>query len=137
MVEPTVAIEVFELDQVPPVDELVSVVVSVKHSANVPPMPAGLLFTVTIVVAALPHPVEYVMIVVPCAAPETTPELLPTVATDVLLLTHVPAVEELASVVVLPLHIVVVPVIEPGVAYTVITFVEVPQMFVNDIVTVP
>jgi hypothetical protein len=54
-----------------------------------------------------------------------------------LLLTHVPPVEELANVVVLPLHKVVVPVMEPGVAYTVITFVEVPQIFVKDIVTVP
>jgi len=77
------------------------------------------------------------MIEVPCADADTTPVLLPTVATLVLLLTHVPPVEELANVAVLPLHKVVVPVIEPGVAYTVITFVEVPQIFVNDIVTVP
>ena len=58
MIEPTVAIEVFELSHVPPVDALVSVVVPVKQSANVPPIPAGVLFTVTVVVATLPHPVE-------------------------------------------------------------------------------
>jgi len=56
--DPTVAIDVLELLHVPPVDALVKVVLPVKQSDNVPPIDAGLLFTVTTDVAKLPHPVE-------------------------------------------------------------------------------
>jgi len=55
-------------------------------------------------------------VVVPCDVPVATPEADPIVATDVLLLVHVPPADELERVVVEPLHTDSVPLIEPGVA---------------------
>ena len=56
--EPTVAIEVLPLLQVPPVALSVSVVVVPIHRVAVPPIALGVRFTVTILVAALPQPFE-------------------------------------------------------------------------------
>ena len=62
------------------------------------------------------------MVDVPDVAPETIPELVPIVATLVLLLTHVPP-PVLESVVIEPSQIVAVPVIADGNGFTVTTVV--------------
>ena len=59
------------------------------------------------------------MLAVPVPAPVTTPLALPMVATDVLPLLHVPATGVLLSVVVTPTHVVAVPDIGVGSAFTV------------------
>ncbi len=89
----TVATLVVLLDQVPPVVELVSVVVAPWHTMAVPDIPAGDALTVTFFVTdpMQPAPVVtvYVIVAVPAPVPVTTPDV-PTVATGVLLLLHVP-----------------------------------------------
>jgi hypothetical protein len=78
-----------------------------------------------------------VIVAVPALTPVTKPEPLFTVATDVLLLLHVPPGVPVASdnCVVLPLQTVVVPVIVPatGVEFTVTTAVAVlvPQLLLT------
>ena len=59
------------------------------------------------------------MVVVPADTPETTPVLRPTVALDVEELRHVPPTEVLVSVVVAPMHTVLLPPIAAGKAPTV------------------
>jgi hypothetical protein len=59
------------------------------------------------------------MVAVPPATPVTRPEEELTVATDVLLLDHVPPAIDALRLVVLPAHRVDAPVIVPGVATTV------------------
>ena len=61
------------------------------------------------------------IIEVPIATPETTPEADPTVATPVLLLLHVPPVTASVSVVVEPVQSVTVPRMAVGVGFTVTT----------------
>ena len=74
------------------------------------------------------------MLAVPAVMPLTTP-LVPTVATEVLLLLHVPPAVALLSVVVLPAVSVAVPVMVPadGNGLTVITLAAaaVPQLLVT------
>jgi hypothetical protein len=62
----------------------------------------------------------YVIVAVPALTPVTTPDAVPTIATPVLLLLHVPPVEASARVVVLPTHVVSVPV-TGSIAFTVTT----------------
>ena len=52
----------------------------------------------------------YVILAVPAETPVTMPELLPIVATEVLLLLHVPPVVALLSVMVNPKHVGTLPV---------------------------
>ena len=58
------------------------------------------------------------MVDVPAATPLTTPVVLPTLAIVVVLLLQVPPRVVMAKVVVEPEHTVAVPVILPGVVYT-------------------
>lgn len=77
------------------------------------------------------------MVVVPAATPDTTPELF-IVATEVLLLLHVPPVVASLSEVVDPTQTLVVPSIAPGSGFTVTTVVlkhVVPKMY--EITAVP
>lgn len=55
----------------------------------------------------------------PAEIPETIPEVDPIVAIDVLLLVHVPPVDASDSVVILPTHTAIVPVIAAGNGLTV------------------
>lgn len=114
----TVATAALLLLQVPP--DIVSVNVSdVPWQMVVTPVikpGEGILFTVTVtVVNAVPQvPVtEYVIVVVPVSMPVTTPaEVI--VATEVLLLLQLPPDTVAPSVVVVPTHAVVTPVMLPA-----------------------
>ena len=69
------------------------------------------------------------MAAVPAAMAETTPVDEPTVATDVLLLLHVPPLPDAVSVDVSPGYNVVLPLMSPAVELTVTTaVVEQPQL---------
>jgi hypothetical protein len=60
------------------------------------------------------------MVAVPTATPVTIPEVEPTVAIDEVLLVQLPDPPEFASVVITPVHTVIVPVlVAPGDAFTV------------------
>jgi hypothetical protein len=120
---PTVATAVLLLVHVPPVGVDASVDVLPKQIPVVPVMAVGIAFTVT--TAVLKQPVVanvWVMVAVPAPTPlavvvAAVPE---TVTTPVLLLVHAPVPVEV-SVVLLPSHIVVVPVMFAGTASTVAT----------------
>jgi len=60
------------------------------------------------------------MFTLPAATPDTIPEDVPTVAHKVLLLVHVPPPRELNNVIELPAHTLEGPVMDGGVAFTVI-----------------
>ena len=79
------------------------------------------------------------IVVVPGDIPDTTPKAGSIVATVELLLLHVPPAVVLFSVVVFPVHMVVVPVMAPGNGVTVIVKVEIqaPAVVVNRITSVP
>jgi hypothetical protein len=80
----------------------------------------------------------YVMTVLPAAIPDNTPVDAPMVATEVLLLLHVPPGAPLVNELVLPRQADDEPVIEAGVWLTVTTVLAgVPQPFEYDIVAVP
>jgi hypothetical protein len=108
--DPTVATPVLPLVHVPPGVMSPSVVVVVAQRPVVPNGAVGGAFTVTTVVAIFPLPMAYVIVVVPADTPYTIPEVLPTVATDVVLLLQLPQVPASVSVVVAPAHALVVPV---------------------------
>ena len=103
-----------------------------------PVIEAGVGVTETEVVAAVPHPVLYVIVAVPPLTPLTIPDDVPTVATAVLLLLHVPPIALLLNVVVDDWHTVIVPVIDPasGVTLTGLVAAE-PQPVLYVIVAVP
>jgi hypothetical protein len=61
------------------------------------------------------------MVVVPPNTPVTIPVPVPTVATVVVLLVHLPPVVPSLRVLVCPAHMLVIPVIGNGLAFTVIT----------------
>ena len=61
---------------------------------------------------------------VPIATPVTIPDVTPTVAIGGVLLVQMPGVGVLASVVVVPIHTLVLPVIGVGYGFTVTTRVE-------------
>jgi hypothetical protein len=78
--------------QVPSVEASLKLVEPPGHIPAVPFIAAGAAFTVSILVIVQPVDVAvYVIVVVPCDAPVTTPDANPTVATPILLLAHVPA----------------------------------------------
>lgn len=112
------AIFVLALLHVPPEVRSVSVVFDPEQTGVTPNIGAGNGLTVTTVLVAHPVVAEVkVMVVVPPGLEElpplTTPVAEPTVATEELLLVHVPP-DELLSVVVNPAQIVVLPVIGDG-----------------------
>ena len=61
--------------------------------------------------------------VVPCDAPVSTYPALFIVATELLLLLHVPPVDASLNVVPAPVHVVAIPVIAPGIWFTVTVIV--------------
>ena len=99
VVEPVETIDADpELLQAPPGVKSLTDIVEPVHTADAPPIPEGLAFTVTNIVDAIPATV-YDMVAVPGAIPVTTPEVA-IVATNVLLLLHVPpAVTSVSAVV--------------------------------------
>ena len=116
------------LVHVPYADAFVHVVVAPVHKLVAPVIEEGINDSVTVATATQGAPIAYDIVVVPAETAVTTPVVEFTVATPVLLLTHVPPATELLSVVVPPLHIPSVPVIGDGPAFTVSTLVAgVPQ----------
>jgi hypothetical protein len=120
---PTVASAVFPLVHDPPTDTSLKVVVSPAHTLLLPVIPGGSGFTVIGVVTSQPTPSEYVIVAVPTFTPLTTPVPEPTLAITTLLLLQVPPVSASLSVVVLPIHTCIVPVIADGSEVTVIVFI--------------
>jgi hypothetical protein len=104
--------------QLPGVVLLPSVVVRPAQTDSEPVIGPGNGLTVTTAVRLQPPVNEYDIVVVPAAMPPTTPVEL-TVATDGLLLAHVPPVEIVAKVVNVPEQSPKVPVIASGTAFTV------------------
>ena len=100
-------------------------VVSVRvmlDETHIPPKPmiaVGCVFTVTVAVA-VPQVLVFVMVAVPAVMPVTIPVEGFMVAMVVSLLVHVPPLTDSASVVTLPAHTDVVPVIAAGPLLTVI-----------------
>jgi len=115
VVDPTVAIEVAELDQVPPEVVLIHCSDDPIQIGVFPDMVwATGAVIVTVFVAVLTHPpmvTEYVIVAVPADTPVTVPFDEPTVAIDVAELVHVPPVVVLVQVWEEPIQIGVVPVI--------------------------
>lgn len=134
--EPTVATEVLLLLQVPPPASL-SEVDEPIHTLFTPEMAAGNGLTVTTFRVVHPVPSVYVMVEVPKATPVTRPEPETTVATEDVLLVHVPPPASLREVV-KPAQTAGVPEIPDGNGLTVSTVVikqPVPKVYV--IVDVP
>jgi hypothetical protein len=100
-----------EMLQVPPVGVLLNVVTELTHTAAVPAITEGTGCTVTVAVTQHPVPYAYVIIAVPAKTPVAIPVAEPIVATDVLLLLHVPPAVLLLKEVARPVQTVVVPVI--------------------------
>jgi hypothetical protein len=97
------------------------------HTVGVPVIADGKGLTVTVV--AILHPLDAavnVMVAVLAVTPVTVPVIKFTVATDVLLLVHVPNPAASLNVVFEPLHTVIVPKILGGAAFTVTTVVADP-----------
>jgi hypothetical protein len=114
--DPTVAIAVLLLLHTPPAGVLVSVSEVPWQKSNVPPIAVGTAFTVIVCVAvAVPHTVvtAYDIVAVPAAMPLTTPEV-PVVATATSDDDHTPPVVPSVSVMSLPVHTAVGPVIVPA-----------------------
>lgn len=107
----------------PPVGDDDNVVVDPVHTESVPEIADGAVFTVTAFVAKQPVLNVYVIVAVPAAIPDTTPEVELTLAVPEALLVHVPPVGDEDNVVVDPTHTVAVPDIVPGSAFTVTTLV--------------
>ena len=117
--EPTEAIAVLELVQLPPDGEELSVVVVPVQTDIVPVLVEGVVLTVACLVEKQPPVSVYVMFDVPDAMPVTMPEPEPTVATPVLALVQVPPEGDELNVVLAPVHTDTVPVIAAGVVLTV------------------
>lgn len=115
----TVAVPASLLLHVPPGVTLVTVPVAPTHTAVVPPIVPGLAYTVTVLVTLQPDGNVYEICEVPAVTPVTIPSPEPTVATGRLLLVHVPPDGDELSVVVDPTHSPAVPVIAPGIGFTV------------------
>jgi hypothetical protein len=119
--EPTDAVVGLLLLHVPAGVELLKVVVRPKHTFMFPVIGAGGGNTVNPTVVRQPVLVTvYVIVDVPGAIAVTMPAAS-IVATDVLLLTHVPPDVALLSVDVAPGHTAAVPAIAAGVGFTVIS----------------
>jgi hypothetical protein len=124
--EPIVAADVLLLTHVPPA-AFVKVVVAPAQIEVVPVIAAGTALTETTPFTEQPVANIYVTEAVPEATPVTTPLEEPIVATDVLLLLHVP-LPELATVIEEPAHTADMPVIAEGSTFTVnVVLDEVPQ----------
>ena len=118
--EPIVATALLLLLQAPNDELFASVVVDATHTVGVPVMVAGNGLTVNTDVVIQPVAVKvYVIIVVPAAAPVTMPVDALTVATDVLLLAHVPVPDVLLNVDVALIQLDSVPSIAVGNGFTV------------------
>lgn len=122
-----VAMDVGVMLKVPPVRASATVIVDPTQTVEGPVIGGGVVLTVTIVLMVQPVDVNVNVIgATPADAPVTTPVVLPTVATAVLPLTHVPAPEASDSVVVVPVHKAVLPLIAEGIGLTVATTVAKP-----------
>ena len=113
VVEPISAIDELAVDQVPPAVVLDSVIVAPVQTTDTPVMAAGEVVTVTLLVDEQPASI-YEMLVTPANIPVTMPVVAPIVALDVKLLDHVPPVELVVSVIVLPVHTLDNPLIDAG-----------------------
>jgi hypothetical protein len=123
----TVAIELLAVPQVPPATASVNEMLNPEHTVVGPVIDVGLPITVTVAVAAVPQPVEYVIVALPALPPVTVPVVF-TLATVLLLLFHVPPATASVNAMVKPEHTVEGPAIETGVPVTVIVVVlAVPQ----------
>jgi hypothetical protein len=133
---PATVAEALLLLHVPPATASVRVIVEPMHTLEGPViLPAFDGLTVTVRVALQPPVNAYIIVDVPVATPETIPEPLPTVATDVLLLVQLPPAMASLNVIVDPAQTVAGPavVMGAGAEFTVIFFVvkTVPQRLVT------
>ena len=119
----TVATAVTLLDHVPPAGDELNVEVEPTHSVVEPVMADGAELTLTTVVLVQPDVNRNVIVVVPVLIAVTTPDILPIVATDVLLLIHEVPTMLSNNVVVPPTQRVVTPVIGVVAAFTLIVVV--------------
>ena len=113
--EPTVAVAVVLLVQVPAPLASLSAVVLPVHTVVVPVIGDGTGTTFTVVVALHRPPNEYVITAVPRATPQAEPVVPPIVTLPVVPLTQLPPAVASLNVMQLPLHILVPPVIAAGV----------------------
>lgn len=111
---PIVATPVAPLVHTPPLVPSVSVVVAPAHNVVVPVIATGLAFIVVVTIVKQPVGKVYDITAVPAATPVTTPVEMPTVATPVLPLVHMPPPVVLVSVVAPPTQARAVPLIEAG-----------------------
>jgi len=114
-----VAILLSVLVQVPPDVAEVSTVVLPTQITGVPPMVAGIAFTVTAFATIQPVGIVYRIVVPPPATAVALPDVESIVITDAELLLHTPPPNVLVYVVAEPAHTGVLPLITPGVAFTV------------------
>jgi len=119
--DPTAATETLLLLHVPPADVLLSVVVAPTHTTAVPVMEAGRGLTVKPVVVLHPVGSVYVIVTLPETRPLTMPLDDPIVATDGLLLVHVPPVLPSVKVTDEPAQTLLKPDIAAGAGLTVTT----------------
>jgi hypothetical protein len=84
-----VAIELLAVPQVPPATASVNEMLNPEHTVVGPVIDVGLPITITVAVAAVPQPVEYVIVALPALPPVTVPVVF-TLATVLLLLFQVP-----------------------------------------------
>ena len=122
VVAPTVAFAVEVLLQVTPVVTSLRVIVEPSHTDDGPVIGAGVALTVTITVAWQPPLKLYEIVAVPGDTPFTIP-VVPIVATDILLLLHVPPAVASVSVMVWPAQTTVGPAMGNGVGFTATTVV--------------
>jgi hypothetical protein len=126
--EPTVAIVVLLLLQVPLADALLKVIFKPAQTVDAPDIVPGGAITVIVLVASVPQPVEYLITTVPAIPPVTIPDPEPTVAILVLLVFHVPPAILLLNVRFDPEHTIDAPDIAPGATLVVTVVVaSVPQ----------
>jgi hypothetical protein len=129
---PTLATAALLLLHVPLGDplSLSVVVIPPEHNGIFPTIATGVALTVKVTVAAVPQPSAYVIVAVPSTPVVTNPDTGPTLATEALLLLHVPLGDPLLLSVVVdpPAHNGIFPPIVPGVTLTVNVIVTVlPQ----------
>jgi len=117
---PIVATIALLLLHVPPASASDKVVVDPAQTVEEPVMLAGCAFTLITLVTYAPVLFVKVITVVPGDIPVTTPEVMPTVATAVLLLVHDTPGEASVTFMVEPTHTIDGPIIAPGSGFTVI-----------------
>ncbi len=122
--DPMVPTAVLLLIHVPPDVVFVNVVDDPSQRTNVPAIAAGFELTVAMVVLLQPVASVYVIFDVPAVTPVRAAFDEPIVATAVVLLLQVPPAGVALSVVVIPIHVCVVPLITDGRAFTVTSFVD-------------